>query len=110
MYYNINIVTKDCTIWCSMPSWGNIILPSPKHCDWFWGPPNHLINGYRGGSTKGVNRLEHEVSTHLNLVMRLRMSAVLPLLPLSTSPQYQTLLAGSQHNNVLKADHKKGWS
>jgi len=38
------------------------------------------------------------------------MSTVLPLLPLSTSPQYQTLLAGNQHNNVVKAYHKKGWS
>jgi len=48
------------------------------------------------------------MSTHLNLVMRLRISTVLPLLPLSTSPQYQTFLAGSQHNKVVKADHKKG--
>jgi len=82
----------------------------PKNCDWFWGPPNHLINRYWGSSTTGVNRLEREVSTHLNLVMGLRMSTVLPLLPLSTSPQYQTFLASSQHNNVVKVDHKKGWS
>lgn len=61
-------------------------------------------------STTGVNRLEREVSTHLSLVMRLRMSTVLPLLPLSASPQYQTFSAGGQHNNVVKAYHKKGWS
>ena len=35
------------------------------------------------------------------------MSTVLPLLPTSISPQYQSFLAGSQYNNVVDIDHKR---
>jgi hypothetical protein len=36
-----------------IPIRGKTSSPSPRHPDWFWGPPSLLINGYQGLFTRG---------------------------------------------------------
>ena len=31
--------------WGSVPNWGKRLISSPKHPEWFWGPPNLQLNG-----------------------------------------------------------------
>ena len=47
------------------------------------GPPVILFNGYQF-SVMGVKQLGMKLTTYLNLVLRLRMSGAVPLLPLNT--------------------------
>jgi hypothetical protein len=55
-------------------------LSSPKRPDRLWHPPSLLFNGYRV-SFQGVKRPRREVD-HFPLVRRLKISGVIPLLPL----------------------------
>jgi len=47
------------------------------------GPPILLFNGYQF-SVMGVNQLGMKLTAYLCLVLRLRMSEAVPLLPLNT--------------------------
>jgi len=53
---------------------------SPNCPDQLWGPPSFLFVGYQG-SVLGV-KWPGQMTTHLHLVQRLRMSVAIPLLPL----------------------------
>ena len=57
------------------------VFCSLKPSGWFWGPPNPLFNGYRS-SQPGVKRPEVKLTTHLHLVLRLRISGDIPSQPL----------------------------
>jgi hypothetical protein len=54
------------------------LLSSPKCPDRLWGPPNLLVNGYRGSFPGKIDR-EVQLTTYLYLVPRLRISGSIPL-------------------------------
>jgi hypothetical protein len=57
------------------------VFSSPKYPDQPWGLLSLLFNGYLD-SLPEVKQLQHEITTHLHLVQRIRMSDSIPQLPL----------------------------
>jgi hypothetical protein len=56
-----------------------------KQCsykDQFWGLPSLLFNGYQNLFTVGCSSLGVKVTPNLFIVLRVRMSGAIPLLPL----------------------------
>jgi hypothetical protein len=68
---------------------------SPKYPDRFWGPLSLLYNWYGRFFQESKSGREVKLTTHLYLVPKLRMSGVIPLLPL------YALLAGTGKMELL---------
>jgi hypothetical protein len=59
---------------------GKWFFSSPNHPDWLWSLPSFLFNWYQCFFLE-VKHRDMMLITHLYLMMRLRMTGVLPLLP-----------------------------
>jgi len=55
---------------------------SPEHLYWLWGPTNSLFSAYWVSSTHGWRGQCVNLTTHLPLVLRKKISAAVSLLPL----------------------------
>lgn len=69
---------KNCDL---ISGWKKKFPSSPMHPDWLWGPFSLLCNSYQGLSIPGGMEDRAQPTTHLQPVVRLRMSGVIP--PLS---------------------------
>jgi hypothetical protein len=80
---NVNIWHKpefcsrcsDWTVWGSKPGIGRSCVSSPKRPDRLWGQPSLLFSGYRGSFPGGRGV---QLTTHLQIERRLRMSRAIP--------------------------------
>jgi len=71
------------------------LISSPKCRNWLWDERSHLFNG-TGILSRRYSGRDVRLTTHLHLVLRLRMSGAMPLLPCMPS----WLRKGLFHLNV----------
>jgi hypothetical protein len=60
-----------------------------NNLDWLWGPPSHLFSGWQGTPLQGWSDWGMKSTMHFHLEQRLRMSGVLPPLPLCLRGMYE---------------------
>jgi hypothetical protein len=81
------------------------VLSSPKCLDRFWGPTSLLFNEYQELLLQGKSSQSMGLTIHLHLVHSLRMTEVIPPLPLCefmVCTEVSLLVPSGHYNEIFK--------